>query len=267
MYLQKHHKQNLFDRFFFKIPIILIAVFVSISILSVFDATRSLMINALSPVLKSGDHFYKSLSFSLKSFVDRDGLVEENRNLLNEIEKNRIGLADHESLKYENQKLREALKLKSSEKMIAASIIARPPQVPLDSLFLDKGSQDGLKEGDRVLVGERILVGKIAKLTQNRSTAVLNSFAGISSFAYVARTGEPLEIKGNGGGSIGAKVPIDFDVLIGDKMILGGSTVYLLAVVEMIETDQSSGFKNILLSLPTNISKINIVFLESSVSE
>jgi cell shape-determining protein MreC len=262
----KHTKQNFFDRNFFKIILISLPVLIFVLTFSFSGSARSFVSDALSPVFSTGNFFYESFNRIPAFFSSKNSLMEENKNLSDEIENNRIDLIEYESLKYENQKLREALKIKPAGNFAAAAIIARSPQIPLDSLFLDEGTKNGLSDGNLVLAGERILIGKIAEVSKNKSTVALNSFAGMVSYGYVARTNEPVEIKGSGGGSIEAKVPIDFDIVVGDKILVTGSLTYVAAIVGMVEEDKSSGFKNILMSLPVDISKINTVFVEPSVN-
>lgn len=263
----KHTKQNLFSRNFFKILIISLLILISVLIFNISGSMRSLVPDFFSFFFRSGDYFYKNLNQIPKNFSSKNELIKENEDLLNEIEKNRLDLIDYQSIKYENQKLREILKIKPEGNFVIAAVIARSPQIPLDSLFLDKGTANGLDNGDPVLTGERILVGRIVEISKNKSTVALSSFAGAITYGFVSRTNEPLEIKGTGGGSLEAKVPIDFDITVGDKLMIPGSFIYLAAIVGMIEEDRPSGFKNILMSLPVNISKVNTVFIESHINE
>lgn len=254
MYQIKPAKQSLFNRNYLKIFAVFFLISILVFLLSFLGSTRFLITGALSPFLKTGNYFYNFLS-----------LINKNETDLTTSEQ--IKMIDYESLKQENEKLRAELKLKLNPNFITAPIIAKPPQVPLDSLYLEKGSDAGIKNGDFVLVGDRILIGRIVKVSKNKSTAALNSFAGSLSYGFVSRTDESLETKGAGGGNMEAKVPIDFDIVIGDKIMTNGSFNYLIAVVGAIEEDRSAGFKNILMSLPVNISKINFVFVEPIISE
>lgn len=264
MYLLRHTDKNLFSKIFLKVSAIII--FVLVFIFAV-NSARSLLLEILSPLFKTGDYFYRNLGSVPKIFSDKNKIIEDNTRLSNEIENYRLNAIDYESVKYENQKLREDLKIKPVGDFITSSVLAKSPQIPLDSLFLDKGIQDGISNGDFVLAGDRILIGKIVEVSKNRSTAALNSFVGIISYGYVARTNEPLETRGAGGGIIETNVPIDFDIIVGDKIIVGGPLSYLAAIVGSIEEDRSSGFKNVLMSLPVDISKINSVFTKSFTGE
>jgi cell shape-determining protein MreC len=261
MYPIRNTKRSLFSPNLIKILVMFLAVVLLVLVFNTSNPVRSLTGDLLSPVFKTGNFFYKNFGQIPKYFSDKNKLAGENEKLLDELEKTLVTEADYESIKYENDKLREELKLKPVGNFIAASVIAKSPQIPLDSLFLDRGTADGINNGDFILVAERILIGKIVKISGNKATVALNSFAGNISYGYVARTNEPLEMKGNGGGGIEAKVPIDFDITVGDKIMVGGPFESFAAVVGAVEEDRSSGFKKILMSLPADISKINIVFI------
>jgi cell shape-determining protein MreC len=265
MYQIKNTRHSFWSGNFFKIFAIFFFIFIFLFVAS--SGIRSLVPLIFSPFLKAGDYFYKSFGNVPKFFTEKNKLIEENDQLLSIIENDDLNKIDYESVKLENQRLRTELGLKPAGDFVAVSVIARPPQVPLDTLVLDKGTMDAIDNENFVLAGERILIGKIVKVSKNKSTLALNSFAGVVSSGFVVRTNEPIDIKGTGGGNMEVKVPIDFDIVVGDKIMMNGATSYLLAMVGAIEEDRSSGFKNVLLSMPVNISKISIVFVESRINE
>lgn len=134
--------------------------------------------------------------------------------------------------------------------------------MPVDSILIDKGSNNGVVLGAKVIIGDRILIGKVEKVFDNQSVVSLNSFARQTNYGYNARSGDFLEIQGIGGGNLQAKVPIDFDILVGDRVEIDGAKSYVFAVVNSIEEDKASGLKNILLTLPVNIAKQRFVSIE-----
>ena len=260
-YLLKHNRQNNFDRRIFKKLAVVLPVLILILILGFSQPVRSTVSDWFLPLFKTGNYFYETTNKISENFASKDELMTENAKLSNEIENNILDMIDYESIKYENQKLREELKMRPIGLNVGTNVIARPPQIPLDSLLLNSGIASGINLNNFVLVGERTLVGKVVEVSSNKSTAALNTFAGALTYGFVARTNELIEIKGIGGG-MEAKVPIDFDIKVGDKIMVNGSSAYLAAIVGAVEEDRSSGFKNILLSLPVDISKINVVFVE-----
>jgi len=267
MYQIKRTNQNFFGGSFLKIFKIFLLILSFVFVFSASGSVRSLISDITSPLFKTGNFFYEILGNIPKFFSDKNKLIEENNNLLSQVEKLHLDINDYESIKDENKKLREELKIKPEGNFIVSSILAKSPQIPLDTLFLDRGTVDGINKGDLVLAGEKILIGKIVDVSKNKATVSLNSFAGAVSYGSVVRTGEPLEIRGVGGGSIKAQVPIDFDIIVGDKITIGGSLNLLTAIVGIVEENNSSGLKNILMSLPADISKINIVFVKSYINE
>jgi rod shape-determining protein MreC len=266
MYQIKRNNKSSFGSNKFRLPrmfliiVILIFIFVVVSF-------RSVIGSAFSPFFKFGDSFYNSLDWLPNFFTDKVALIEQNEKLLEKINDYEIQAINYESAKSENQKLREDLKMKPKEDFKTAGILARSPQIPKDSLLLDKGSNDGIKNGEQVLAGDRVLIGKIVEVSKSKSTVALSSAVDRVSYGFIARTNEAIEIIGEGGGLIEAKVPIDFNIEVGDKIMIGGSFNYLAAIVSAIEEDRSSGFKNAMMSLPVDISKIDIVFTPASVNE
>lgn len=262
--IKPHAKNSFWNKNIFRSVFLILIVLFLVGIWKT-DYLKSYAVDGLSPFLKMGDYFYNNIRSVSKNFSSNEKLLEENNILLELILKYESELTDREAIVYENQKLREDLRLKP-ESTIYAPIIGRPPQVALDTLFLDSGSSQGVKVGDWVLSGERVLIGKIEKVTKNKSVASLNSFAGHISFGFVARTQEPLEIEGVSGG-LKASLPINFDIAVGDKIMVSGRAKFLAAIVKEIEEDHSLGFKEVFLSLPVDISKIDSVFIESNLDE
>lgn len=262
MYLVKQKKSPLSGPGLLKILSALVILAIIIVFFELSAPARSLVASIFSPLLRIGNNISREFAVGPKFFSDKNKLIQENEKLSAEMENYNLEKIDHEAVKLENQKLREELNLKPAEDFVGASVIARPPQIPLDSLLLNRGENDRVEMGDLALASERILVGRIVRVYQNQSTVSLNSFAGAVSYGFVKRTDEPIEIKGAGGGSMEAKLPIDFDIAVGDEIMAGGSPVYWIGVVKALEEDVSSGFKKIFIASPVNISKTNIVFVK-----
>lgn len=267
IYQIKHTRQNFFGSKFIKILGALLLIALIFFLISIFAPTRRLVVNIFSPFLEMGNGFYATFENMPSFFSDKIKLIEENDILLAELQDSYLLKANYESIEYENRKLREELMLRPEGDFKTAVVIAKPPQIPLDSLFLNIGISDGVGNDDMVLAADRVLIGKIVKTSIDKSTVALNSFAGSNLFGFIARTNEPLEIKGTGGGNMEAKVPIDFDVVLGDKIMINHSAIYLAGVVGLVEEDKLSGFKNIILSLPVNVSEIRVVFIKPTSSE
>lgn len=243
-YLIKHDRP-VFFRDKFKNILVIIALALALLAFGWFGFLKNFVSDALSPFLKIGNDFYGFWGCAASSDQNFD-----------------LQTIDYQVLKEENQKLREELGLRPQENSLTASVIGKPPQTPIGSIYIDAGSERNIKEGDLVLASDKVLLGKVVKISKNNSTVSLNSSAGAVSYGFVARTEEQIEIKGAGGASMEAEVPIDFDIESGDKIMQNDSPSYLMAVVGVIESNQTAGLKKIYLSLPVSISKINTVFVK-----
>jgi len=232
--------------------------------LNVWSPARSLVAQILSPFWSAGGYFYNIANFIPKYFGDKNKILKENEMLLGELENARASAIDTGVIKTENEELRNELKLRPEGELFSARVISRPPQIPQDTLFIDKGTGHGITKDSLVLGSSRVLIGRVDATSVDISTIVLNSFPGTLSYGFVDRTLESVEVAGLGGGGMQAKVPLDFDIKVGDKIMFEGTTTYILGVVAVIEENTSSGFKNILISLPLTISKIHTVFLKSN---
>lgn len=269
IYQIKHtnNRQSFWGNKFFRLFVVCLLTVGLVFTFTVSENLRSFTASSLSGIFGLGDYFSQLFLQTPKNFSSKISLVEENIKLTDQIESMRISLIDYETIIEENKRLHVELGLKPDGNFISSKIVARPPQIPLDSLFLDKGISDGIAEGDLVLVGERVLIGKVVEVSNNTSTVTLSSFPDFISYGHVERTGEALEVVGAGGGSMKARVPIDFDVEINDKIILESTRAYTLAVVGSIESNSASGFKDLLMLLPFNIAKTRVVFVEKIANE
>jgi cell shape-determining protein MreC len=189
--------------------------------------------------------------------------LEENKNLKNIVEQLNLEIADKSAIQSENIVLRQQLALSSEKRATSSFIISRPPQLPLDTLLIDAGLDKGIEVGDKVTFGERTIVGSIGRVFSEKSEVVLNSFPDVVSYVYIDRTKEQIEMKGIGGGVMESYVPMDFDVKVGDSVMMSEGMVYLAGVVKVIDSDIALGSKRVLLSIPVNMYRVLLVSIHS----
>lgn len=257
-YLLRTTRKSLVGPNFLKILIVCIVVVVIL----ISGFVRSTLTSILYPVFSFGGLLNDSVGVVPKFFGSTGELISENEKLSLELEKLKGLVLDNEAIKLENEELRRQIKLIPNPESISSFIVSRPPQVPLDTLLIDKGESDGVYVDKNVLAGDRVFLGNVVRSLKNQSVVSLSSFAGTVSYGFVSRTNEQIEFKGIGGGAMQSIVPIDFDVEVGDKIMKNGSLYYLAGIVSIIEENSSSGFKNVLISLPVNVSNTHIVFVE-----
>ena len=261
-YQVKHVKKSGFGGKFFKLIAVLALTAAGLALLST-HLVNGAVSSVFSPFFKAGNYFYDTLQSVPKFFSSKADLLHENQSLREEINKSHMNALDYRALTSENAMLREALQMKPEAGEVTAGVLAKPPQTLSGLLILDRGSKDGLTVGDEVFISEKVMIGQISEVTDNRSVLTLNSFGGVVSYGAVDRTGAPLELKGAGSGSLEARVPIDFDIVEGDIVVRSGPTTAVIAVVGAVEKDDHLGVQDVFLSMPTDISKVNVVFVRT----
>ncbi len=244
-----------------KIVVIIIAVLLLGFLIGRSIWLRNSAVNSTNSALQNGNSFYSFLSILPNLFSSKSTLIREIETLKGENESLQLSVVELGALTYENQRLREEIHMKPEGPFVHASVMARPPQIAFDTLLINRGEQDGVEVGDRVLVSERIIAGLVVETRPQNSIVALNSDSGNSFTAFVARTGEAIEIKGVGAGNFSAKTVSDFDIKEGDSIVASGDANYVMAVVGRIELDSSGGTKNVLMSLPFNVSTVQSAFI------
>lgn len=168
------------------LPAFLVVVFLCIAIL-VLSVSGKLKFLSFLEKPASGIQSFSYNLFQKLPFVSQDSrikiLKEDNLNLLGKI-------ADYERLKRENAALSDQFQTSypSSVQLLQAQIIGAPGFIPgvsaPDTLILNKGAGDNIKEGSAVVIKNN-LIGIIAKVSGNLSK--VNTISN-PSFSFTAKT-------------------------------------------------------------------------------
>ena len=205
-----------------KFLIIIVAVLLIFS-LNIFQGqVRGLFYYFSSPVQKAFWAAGGNLSDFFKGVFKKSDLLEENKDLRLVNQELLTKLAESEDLEKENTVLREALEIGLADdfELVFATVIGR--DTFQDSILIDKGLANGLKEDMSVIIADqkqKVLLGKIDSVDKNFAKVILISHKD-SSFdvEVLGKEAEGL-IKGGGG----QKMNLDF--LPRDKVIERGDVV------------------------------------------
>lgn len=120
-------------------------------------------------------------------------------------------------LREENIHLRSLLGATTS-KRIAASVIARPDQLPYDLLQIDQGSDAGIAVGAPVYSDDELVIGFIERVYPGSALVVLITTSSFEADAYVSGSNIIAPLEGLGGGvarvSVPQGVPLTVDSLV-----------------------------------------------------
>lgn len=169
---------------------------------------------------------------SLLTLIRRElgGIIFYHRNYIqNERLKKELGLARNElntqkETELENARLKEQLsfKKKSPYKVIAARVIARPPDAWSSSIIIDKGRYNGIKRGMAVIT-HLGLVGRVVATSEATSNILLINAPNLCISAMNQRSRQEGLVCGTLGTYLIMKyLPEDSDTKINDAIITSG---------------------------------------------
>lgn len=240
------------------VVVFLVAILFSVIRFTVFG---DLLGQFLLPVFSFGDNIYQSSDNLLEKFWSKERLLQEVETLREKEKDLNLKLTDISALQSENRELRNTIKLQPEDDFIPAFVIARPPQTSFDTIIINKGRRENVNVGDIVLASESTMIGRVVEAKESYSIILLNSSPSAYFAANISRNDLPLEVFGHGSGNLYGKVPIIMSVEVGDVATINYGKVFSIGIIDKVENDETSGFKNIFMFLPVNISDIGIVFV------
>jgi len=257
-YLQ-HHKRR---RTFF-IGIFFIAVIISIL---VFRPTMPRFLTEWAhmlgvPVWQAKNTLVAQAGGILSLLSSKRSLLEENVLLQEEVDRLRLQLLASSALEDEVKRLADVATQRSEEGSVLAAVLVKPNVAPYDTLIIDRGRDDGLIKGDRVLVEGAIIVGVVTEVYTRSAHVTLFSSPGIESAVVIGPSHIQSVARGRGGGNFEAVLPRGVAIEKGDEILMPGISPLLFGVVEEVIAKPSDSFQTILFKNPVNASEIYYVEL------
>jgi cell shape-determining protein MreC len=123
----------------------------------------------------------------------------------------------------------------SEEQRIVAGVIGRPPGVPYDQIYLDRGIRDGVKEGAYVYFGNDQVVGYVNRVFNESALVRLFSSPGFVATVYVLGPDIYTYARGVGGGVIEITVPQGINLAVGNTVILPTLTPAIVGGVHAVD--------------------------------
>ena len=171
-------------------------------------------------------------------------------------------------ISHQNQILKEELGFSQeerSEELIPAAIIGRSPSGFVQVLKINKGSDDGVKDGQPV-ISHGYLIGVTSQTTSNNSEVFLitNTRSLVPIILQDSR-GTGL-LKGGLEGLIAREIPVDSEIKIGESVLtsgLGGDLPAGIPVGQVTDiiSKESEIFQQVTVDSPVNIGKLEVVFI------
>lgn len=210
------------------------------------------------PIWNFREGLAHDLNLFFATFQSKVALERQNGELRQALREAELALIDRNTLKAENETLRDLLEYTSNTQRILARVVVRPPETLYDTLVIDRGTRNGITEGTRAFVGENVLLGTVEEA--NRSTSRVHFFSSSGTVIDVVFAGEDgvVSARGQGNGNFIVEVPQNVSVAVGDVVILAG-TSYSVGIVGAVVRDPGDEFQTVRFSLPLPLTHIDFV--------
>ncbi|MCA9364148.1 hypothetical protein KC727_02925 [Candidatus Kaiserbacteria bacterium] len=190
----------------------------------------------LIPVYGIERWFQESESALPTYFRERSALNATVTSLEDELSRRSVDDVIRNYLESENEALRSQAGFTSDDRVTAA-VIAQPPRLPYDVLFIDRGSDDGVVEGAAVYYGTYYALGVVSKVFTHTALVTLFSTAGMEATAYVHGPNIYSTTSGEGGGVVRVSVPQGVSLSVGDSVILPSLGAGVLGLISEVVSE------------------------------
>lgn len=209
--------------------------------------------------LAGASPFWKMRDIFLRSGNSNEKMLKEEINSL------RRETVSVRALENDTRELRELLGRSQEEvPMISASVIHSNSYSPYDTFIIDRGAENGVREGMLIVTSEHIAVG-YAKAVYNKMTIVSLFSAPDATFdaILVSTSSTHTILTGYGAGTLKTSIPRDIEVDTNTTVILPTFKTYVIGTVASIEVAPEDAYKNIYVHTPVNMYGLRFVLVDT----
>lgn len=190
---------------------------------------------------------------------DKEELIAKNAKLQQEMDTLAVQIGIQDILQERNEDLLEQLGREEDGPRIVAGVTKRPPVTPYDVYQVDAGEAQGVVVGDVALYADYIVLGQVESVSQESAKVDLFSAPHIET--NVILNNALLTARGQGNGILRIDTPRDFEVVVGDEVLLPGYNLYIIGRVVDVVGDAQDSFKHVVVQSPINIQAVSLVTL------
>lgn len=206
---------------------------------------------------KSTTSFFYNINYLFRT---KASLSKENHNLIEENLGIRLSMVDYQILKNDLDELKRIMgRIPDVDNFILGNILTKPNHSPYDTIIIDIGGDNEIKEGNQVYANGNIPIGNISKVYDRTSLVTLYTNPGQKTEGFIDGTNASVELTGRGGGNFEMIIPIELIAEKGTIIYLPGSTSQVIALVDEVISKPSDPFKKVILSSPVNFQNLKWV--------
>jgi rod shape-determining protein MreC len=180
---------------------------------------------AFSPVQGVLDDTASGVASIFRTVGEIDALRRENAALQEENERLRVENARSEETKRENDLLTGLLQLQAGldHETVAVRVIAREPAEFRRAVTIDRGTDQGIAQGDVVIGAGGALVGRVVEVGPNYSNVTLLTDCSSTVIGQLSSNGATGEVVGDLAGALNmTKIDSGVPVQLGDEVVTAG---------------------------------------------
>lgn len=162
------------------------------------------------------------------------------------------------TLTQENNALRSLLGDKGEERILAG-VIGRPGNLPYDSLMLDQGSVDGIREGAPVYIGDDTVIGIVKNAAPQTALVELITTPGFDATVFIMGPDIYTNAVGIGGGQLRVGVPQGITLSVGDMVVLPSITSGIYGAISVVQSEPTQPEQYGFVAPHTPLSEIRFV--------
>jgi cell shape-determining protein MreC len=246
-------KRSVKKKLFIVIGILLVG-----AIILTLSPVRNTLFFIAEPVWKVKNSIVNSSFFEY--FKTKQRLIDERTAIERELFLAGDLLALNETLKKENETLKDLLGRQDTKlKTVLTSVLAKPPQLPYDSLLIDIGEDQGIKVGDQVIANANVYIGEVSEVLPHSAKVSLYSTPGRKLSVVLGVSAVTAEAVGIGGGNFNILLPREVEVKEGDVIVTPAITSNVFGIVEKVNFQDKDSAQTILFKSPVNVSELSFV--------
>lgn len=177
-------------------------------------------------------------------------------------------------LEQENSDIKKLFGRDENNKRILTRVLSRPPFQIYDTLIIDIGSINGVREGNLVYTEENYAIGKVSRVYDRTSVVTLfsspketysvmvKSKLGEESTSSTKSLNNEITFIGIGNGGFEAQVPKHMEIENNTKMVLSSINPSIIGIITGESVPETGSMKQVYGSLPISIKSIDWVSVD-----
>lgn len=224
--------------------------------------------NLTAPLLEKMNGFSVQVGNDFRFFKNRSEFIASYQQCSADNENNSVNEANIKLLTDQNQELEKQLGYfkTSPVKHLLAEVIGNEILTTEQTIIIDKGDADGVKQNDPVIVGNGIIIGKIIKVAKNISIVRLLNDNQSRVGATILNHDKSIGVI-EGGYGISLKmslIPRDEVIMVGDQVVSSGLEAntprgLLIGTVAEVENEPYKPFQQAVITPNANLGKLSSV--------